>query len=739
LNYIEDYNTENKEELRYFSTKWNCYKDLKAIRVYDLFSKLDFKSLDFHFRSENCLELTCFGPDEKYLIKFIDRMSEISEILKIEHGSQINDYDQYKYINEIMAKANIKIIVLLVRGEINKREIKFYETFMDIDCFKPELVNLIEQNNYIELENMLNDIKYNLDTDYYNSWLSLSFAYTHFNKYVSAYEQLENISLKAYKEKNYSMYYLAAFNKKMLSRLLAHPVMLLSRSLGEEVSKTFLDNLPNIQVFDKEVNESFLQLSNEEKANFEFLQKLHSSKGFIDDIQKIVKKSNDNIKSNLNSEFILGSRDIELPKLCSNIYDFYRYTTYNYLIVKYYTEVVEVYREYLDALVCTYLNQKRSEDFQKDNNSKFSSIIEPYQFNYLDLIIITNSLSEKDINRIFETYNVTSIMFNGPSIVVRGLLENLITSFCRYSKAKQLDQKLKSTFAIVKRIPLDIEDFNGIISKFTSVIQKRPINDEIYTSFLDFIRCQSTILDMDSELFINFVSAFLKKLSDPCFNNPNGFEMSLIEREYFLTDFITYTPLSKEIHSYIEFSPLLKELEYGFLKGNSLLINEMLLDLYKICTIENQMKIEESIRKQLRLEFNLMIYLKAALNDIEPIINEFDAAFQVQLINLKANGEYKTTNEMYLLAINNREKQKVALLKLKGLSNYLDFLIELEKYDFRNKSFELSWLCDLPEEFIQKINGEFHSFIKTRFKDEFLVSQKLSVDLLTIFFKFFNI
>ncbi|MDI7740569.1 SIR2 family protein [Lysinibacillus fusiformis] len=736
LNYIEDYNTDNKEELGYFFAKWRCYKDLKAIRVYDLFSKLEFNSLNFHFRSENCLELTCIGSDEIYLMKFIDRMNEISEMLKKEQSSQIKDYDEFIYINEIMAKANVKKIVLVIRGDFKNREIKFYETFMNMDSFKPELIELIEQNNYLELENRINDIKYNLNADFYNSWLSLSFAYTHFNKYVSAYEQLENISLKAYKEKNYSMYYLAAFNKKMLSRLLPHPGTLLSRSLGEDVSITFLNNLPNVQVLDKEVNESFLQLSKEEKANFEFLQKLHVSKGLIDDIQKVVKKSNNKIKSNLNTEFILGSQDIELPKLRSTIYDFYRYTTYNYLIVKYYTEVVEVYSDFLDALVSTYLNLKKSEEFQT-NNKKFSSIIEPYQFEYLDLILITNSLSEKDINKIFDNYNVTSIMFNGPTIVVRGLLKNLINSFCRYSKAKQLDEKLKSTFAIAKRIPLDIEDLRDIISTFTSVIQKRPINDSIYTSFLDFIRCQSKILEMDSELFINFVNVFLNKLSNPCFNNPNGFEMSLIEREYFLRDFIFHTPLSKESHSNIELSPLLKELEYGFLKGNYLLINEMLLDLYRICTKENQTRIEESIRKQLRLEYNIMIYLKAVLNNIEPIINEFDAAFQVDLINLKANGEYKITYEMYLLAINNREKQKEVLLKLKGLSDHLDFFIELENYDFKNKSFELSWLCDLPEEHIQKISGEFCGFIKNRFKDEFIVSQKLSVDLLMILFKYF--
>ena len=736
LNYIEDYYTDNKEELRYFFAKWRCYKDLKAIRVYDLFTKLEFNSLVFHFRSENCLELTCYGPDQIYLIKFIDRMNEISEILKKEHSSKIKDYDEFKYINEIMAKANVEKIILVIRGEFNKREIKFYETFMNMDNFKPELIELIEQNNYIELENRIDDIKYNLNADFYNSWLSLSFAYTHFNKYVSAYEQLENISLKAYKEKNYSMYYLAAFNKKMLSRLLPNTGMLLSGSLGEDVSITFLNNLPDIKVLDKEVNESFLQLSKEEKANFEFLQKLHVSKGLIDDIQKVVRKSNNKIKSNLNTEFILGSQDIELPKLCSNIYDFYRYTTYNYLIVKYYTEVVEVYSDFLDALVSTYLNQKRSEDFQTNNN-KYSSIIEPYQFEHLDLIIITNSLSEKDINRIFKTYNVMSIMYKGPTILVRGLLENLITSFSRYSKAKQLDEKLKSTFAIAKHITLDIEDLRGIISTFTSVIQKRPINDEIYTSFLDFIRSQSKISDMDSELFINFVNVFLNKLSDPCFNNPNGFEISLIEREYFLRDLINHTPLSKEFHSHIEFTSLLKELEFGFLKRNSLHINEMLLDLYKLCTIENQKRIEESIRKQLRLEFDLMIYLKAVLNNIEPIIIEFDAAFQVELINLKVNGEYKITYEMYLLAINNREKQKEALLKLRGLSNHLDFYIELENYDFRNKSFELSWLHDLSEELIQKIRGEFRGFIKNRFRDEFIVSQKLSEDLLKIFFKYF--
>lgn len=109
--------------------------------------------------------------------------------------------NNYTYVQEVLSKADVKNLTVIKRKESLEGEIETFEVVKDNEDWKPAVLKHIENNSYVELENTINDIKLHSPNLSYYEHLSLSFAYAHFNKYVSANEQLKNISLQAYKEK----------------------------------------------------------------------------------------------------------------------------------------------------------------------------------------------------------------------------------------------------------------------------------------------------------------------------------------------------------------------------------------------------------------------------------------------------------------------------------------------------------------------------------------------------------
>lgn len=261
-----------------------------------------------------------------------------------------------------------------------------------------------------------------------------------------------------------------------------------------------------------ETEESFNQLTAREKESFKYLDDLLNSKGLIDDLRTKTREISEKIKNNLDTHFILGSQDIELPKLISSVHEYYRYTSYNLLITNYYSETKEIYKNYFNALCCTYLNMEKA----KENRSKGINIIEPYRFTHRDLIILTNCLSEKEIENIIESYEVNSILLSNHNILeAQKMLSNLIGSYGKYDKSRNIENKLCATWSLFKYIEFPAEFLEEIINKFNTIILTRPVRDSVYESFFKFISFKSKVKDLKPNIFEVFIKNFLKNLRIP--------------------------------------------------------------------------------------------------------------------------------------------------------------------------------------------------------------------------------
>ncbi|MCM3361507.1 SIR2 family protein [Niallia sp. MER TA 168] len=729
LDYINSYEADDKNSLDYFVEKWSSFKDVYAVRVSDLFQKLNITNISYEFNDHH-LQITLHPSftEHLFIMGFIIEMNSIKKDLEESlSNSQINNY---MYIQEVLSKADIKTITVIKRGNNFKREIETFEVKTKEEDWKPKVVKHIEDNSYVELENTINEIKLrNPNLSYFEN-LSLSYAYAHLNQFVSANEQLKNISLKAYKEKKYNMYYLSNFNKLVITKLLKSPAMLLSGHLAEPFSQEYINELKSVIEMNTEIRESFNQLTSSEKESFKYLDDLLNSKGLLDDLRTKTRKISEKIRNNIDTHFIFGSQDIDLPKLVSSVHEFYRYSTYNLLITNYYSETKEIYKNYFNAICCTYLNIEKA----KEIRDKGTSIIEPYQFTHRDLIIITNCLSEDEIEKIIESYDINLILLSDSNVFyARLLLFNLISSYSRYTKSRNIENKLCATLTLFKYIEFPVESLEEIIKKFNGIISVRPIRDSVYKAFINFVLSQSKIENVDPKLFKIFIENYLKKLANNEWNKETGFEMEFLKTFNFITQLFEITSIKNLKRVQWELNPVFKEIDYSYLHNYRRELYLIFSELYLISDDIFKKLFKKRIKRYLKEAFNVGLFLRAVeLNIVIPQKDTLNS-FSNSLKNLNSRDK----NDIIEFVIFSKNRPKSIIKCIKSINKFYTFLVEQENYDYKNNPFEVKWLYNIPDEQLNNFKGSFYKFIQDKIKKQILISNFKDQNLIQLYFKWF--
>ncbi|WP_395761300.1 SIR2 family protein [Bacillus sp. 3G2] len=729
IDYINNYNVEDRNSLNYFVEKWNSFKDVNAIRVTDLFQKINFNNIIYEFINQHLrITLNPLSDEHSFIMHFIKEIGVIKQdINKSVFNSQI---DNYSYIQEVLSKAGIKKITVIKRRDNLDFEIVEFEVEMDSEDWKPKVVKYVEENNYIELENVIPEIKLSNQNLTYHEHLSLSFAFTQFNQFVSANEQLKNISLKSYKEKKYNMYYLSNFNKLAVIRLLRAPSMILSGNIAEPIPDKYMDELKSYSEMRREISESFNQLTSSEKDSFSYLEELLNSRGLIDEIRTETRQISEKIRSNLDTQFILGSQDLDLPKLITAVHEFYRYTTYNLLIANYYSETREIYKNYFDAICCTYLNLEKANEIR----AKDTSIIEPYRFTYQDLIIITNSLSEKEIETIIQSYGINSILLSDSNaLCAQMMLHNLMKSYVKNTTSKNIENKFLATLTLFKYIEFPSEFLETFFNSFNDMILVRPIRDSVYRTFFNFLVLQSKIKSLDPNIFKVFIENFLRKVANAQYNKNGGFEAKVLRKLDSVALLCEVTSIRSLKNTKWQLDSVFKEIDYGHLKDYRLELYSMFAGLYRISEESFKKIFKKRIKKYLKENFDIGLFLQAINLNIIVIDKGFLSALSEALQDINPQDEAEIINFL----IFSKKHPKSIMKSIKKVNKFYVFLVERENYDYKDNVFEIEWLNHLTDEQITKIQGPFYRFIQQKIKGEILNSNLKKKSLIELYFKHF--
>lgn len=698
LEFINKYELDNKESITYFAKKWSSFKTVNAVRVKEMLDRLNLQILNYQylFGELRIISYDSLNDDSIVLVKLIDELNNIKNDLS--NNVKNNLEGDYNNIIDVLSKASIKQIIIGDPLNLNMKEFK-----LDLDQknWKPEVLNYIENNNYVELNNMITKLSSRYPNFSYEDNLSLSYAYVHLNKFISANNQLQNISLRAYKEKKYSMYYLASFNKLVLARLLPSPGILMSGNLNEAISSEYIQKLDSKSI-KKEVDESFKQFTSSESEELKFLENLLDPKGLLNDLRNQNKSLLESIKNDYTINWSHGSRPDNLDKLISNVHEFYRYTSYNLLIANYYSETKEIYKSYFEAICCTYPNEL----------SKKTLL--PYKLTQKDLIIVTNCLSLEEIKKILNKYNIKKLQLaDDDTLFANMLLFNIISSYGYFINSKNIENKLSSTLELFKVFDFKIEELEGFIQQLNILINDRPIRDTVYISFFNFLSRQENSSKINPQLYVEFLQKYIEKLCNKEFNNQSGFEIDLLKKKRFIEFFFEVTTINKikKINLNIEF--LFKELDIGNLKFIKKEVYKLLINIAPLANDELIKTIKKKLKDYLKESFDSDVFLKIiSLNILVP---DKDAIYKFKH-SLLAMNQYEIIN--FINHSNNKPQYIMKIIK--NSSDLFSFLIDPNIYNYDKNNFDVTWINYLTEIKLRNLNSLSRNYLKNELFNEII-------------------
>lgn len=183
LDFINKYELDNKESITYFSKKWASFKTVNAVRIQELIDRLNLKSINYEcIFGELRLYFTDFQKDNSNLfIKFLDELNSIKEDLS--NNIKNNFESDYKNVIDVLSKASVKKITVIIPSSPN---VMNFQLDYNAEKWKPEILKYIEENNYVELENVITKLSSKYPNFSYKDNLSLSYAFVHFNMYLAS-------------------------------------------------------------------------------------------------------------------------------------------------------------------------------------------------------------------------------------------------------------------------------------------------------------------------------------------------------------------------------------------------------------------------------------------------------------------------------------------------------------------------------------------------------------------------
>lgn len=239
INYIMNYENEMTDVIDYFYRKLLIFNDLNRLRFKDVIDAMGIR-LNYSVREEGILYVY-LNEDSRSFEALVNEFV-IQDRLQSD-SINCDSINKSKLIKSIFLNANINGIRLLNKDTI---EDSFYHFSQDLKSKELNILSLLKLNNYYEINlyceqtyKPINDHKNN----YYNELIRAYANYT-MHKYVSAYEIIKKLAKKAYKDKEYIIYYICEFNKKQLIRFIEVPY-----GFGETV---FTEHLNKIQLEAKE-------------------------------------------------------------------------------------------------------------------------------------------------------------------------------------------------------------------------------------------------------------------------------------------------------------------------------------------------------------------------------------------------------------------------------------------------------------------------------------------------------
>lgn len=347
-------------------------------------------------------------------------------------------------------------------------------------------------------------------------------------------------------------------------------------------------------------------------------------------------------------------------------------------------------------------------------------------------------LDWKKLNELFEEYNIDEIEISFPSIHLKGLFSNLITSYLEIEYTIALREILKNMFCLFGKIKINKEDLNEIFDNLLRLFSSTYVEHEIYTTLLNFSYAQKKNQNIEAPLIAKLIVTFVNKLLDLKYNgNQGGFELEALNNNNYIQGLVNLIDESEydNISIEIDIKKLILSIEHGNLSNNkwSILIR-VLIPLYRFLDPVDQKSVKAIIEEFLLQNFDVKIYGAACDADILLSTENYEEKLYLKVQQTK-NEIVRSSVKSYpnplrselgvvvVLLRHNKIINKEPFKEFIGIDDFYDLVIQEDNFDYQK--FNLDWFPYLSKAEIKKIlsnssNKEIlrRKFVKSLVEDE---------------------
>ncbi|MGE6771645.1 SIR2 family protein, partial [Bacillus velezensis] len=463
LSYFNSFDKMTKmSDLEIIYNKISCFEKLNFIMPEQIVKNLGLKSVGYDL----------FGDRTLTILNGENGLSRV-----------FSNHDTYKdnwifqKIIMIFKKANIQ-------GVSREKQIIF-----SIDNQDNYLANL--RARIIDQDSLIDPIDINsftslIEGEDYFLMLKQAFAYCECDKFYDAYKYYKTISLKAFQDKEFLIYYISEFNRKHVGKFLVNGYYNVNNNIEMELKELDLENI-------------YANLPNRERKSIEFLKELQDF-NLIYKVQNKLNKEVDTLKETKrtveNGGFSFNSSLNKNFHMISNIWLF---VEANYLCINKYKEIQSLYLSFVEGIFASYSTQS--------NNSKsFFNKVSLNKIEKLDLYevyIIITKLKTSDFENVLVEYNLRELKLENSAFeYIMKVLDKVIDNILNNRNKKKSEHYFYNIIVLTSKTNLDFEQANLIAGKLLLLLNEsinlnefKYINKFIVAVANKEILAQSTVLD----------------------------------------------------------------------------------------------------------------------------------------------------------------------------------------------------------------------------------------------------
>lgn len=438
--------------------------------------------------------------DEKEKFKLL--LWSYLESEKVPDGYIIDgaDWNKLKVIKKVLSKSCFNS----ASREINRKYCRIELQKDNTNQFD----DIVYMFDYQKLNDLKNNNAVRLAADFPELYMQQAFICALLNDYFTAYNCLKNASKIFYKNKNYTWYFLAEFNRKYVGKVCTHPFV--EPSLTDEERSQLELELKSIDI--ERILKTIPELGHNHNEYLRELSDFKISYTLFYDMFSDSIKANEQAKT----AYSIFAGVAAYEKLRNSAQDYNNYETCNYIILDRYNEVRSIFLLYLRSIMSSVVAEDipdllLAEDTFSTGNIKQDSLTD------FDFYIMLRYLNQSDFKKLIKEYEIKMLPANETALQY---IENIADSMFnakKYIKRTMFTQdifwlylEIVSHLNITKTLAIKILDhLSGTWDEIDLMSNKDCINRFIINLCKEKYYFNSSIVTASSRIINNILDLMI--------------------------------------------------------------------------------------------------------------------------------------------------------------------------------------------------------------------------------------